>query len=169
VLEKNHGSNLAVRRSLVESLPVPTIKEIHRTIRSTGRVLDQGGTQRTESSKFPLSHNTRHTDLLVREHLYRRHALPIRCPRCCAEFSNDVELINHSRQRNACDLTILDLVEGFDKSQEKKMRSRKKTSAITETEKWVEIYKILFPDDEEDLMPSPCQYTPLQNMTGSRN
>jgi hypothetical protein len=75
-----------------------------------------------------------------------------------------VELIDHSRSLTACELTVLDLVDGFDKGQEKKMRSRKKSSAVTEAEKWIEIYKILFPDDDEDLMPSPCQYFPLRHV-----
>jgi hypothetical protein len=48
-------------------------------------------------------------------------------------------------------------VEGFDKQQEKKLKSRKR-STLSEEEKWRETFRILFPDDEEENIPSPCEY-----------
>jgi len=48
-------------------------------------------------------------------------------------------------------------LEGFDKDQERLLKSRKK-STLTEEEKWKEMFRILFPNDEEDLIPSPCKY-----------
>lgn len=47
--------------------------------------------------------------------------------------------------------------EGFTKDQEKKLRSRKKAQPnMTDEDKWVEIYMILFPDDDPDSVPTPC-------------
>ena len=51
------------------------------------------------------------------------------------------------------------LHEGFTKDQEKRLRSRKKTNAdMTDEDKWCEIYMILFPDDGENAIPSPCKF-----------
>jgi hypothetical protein len=53
--------------------------------------------------------------------------------------------------------------EGITQAQELKLRSRKRntrknnSSPKTEFDKWIEMYKILFPNDEEDSIPSPCQ------------
>jgi len=48
--------------------------------------------------------------------------------------------------------------EGFTKDQEKRLRSRKKAHAdMTDEDKWVEIYQILFPDDDPESIPGPCE------------
>jgi hypothetical protein len=50
------------------------------------------------------------------------------------------------------------LQEGFTKDQEKRLRSRKKTHAdMTDEDKWREIYIVLFPDDDQSVIPSPCK------------
>lgn len=51
------------------------------------------------------------------------------------------------------------MVEGFNKDQEKKLRSRKKATAdTTDEDKWREIYMILFPDDDLASIPTPCKH-----------
>lgn len=45
--------------------------------------------------------------------------------------------------------------EGFDKEQAKELKKRRRTPA-REVEKWRDMYRILFPDDAESAMPSPC-------------
>ncbi|KXX73045.1 hypothetical protein MMYC01_210087 [Madurella mycetomatis] len=48
------------------------------------------------------------------------------------------------------------MLEGSTKEQEKMLRSRKKLRpGMTDAEKWREMYKILFPDDDFDAIPSP--------------
>ncbi|KAL2022647.1 hypothetical protein VTK56DRAFT_4991 [Thermocarpiscus australiensis] len=93
----------------------------------------------------------------VKTHLYRRHALPIQCPRCWDVFKADGDLQSHLQKEPPC--TIQEnrmLCEGFTKDQEKKLRSRKKTHAdMTDQDKWREIYMILFPDDDQSSIPSP--------------
>jgi len=49
-------------------------------------------------------------------------------------------------------------LEGFNKEQEKRLRTRKKMPSHTEVDRWVEIYKILFPDADETNIPSPCKW-----------
>jgi hypothetical protein len=65
-------------------------------------------------------------------------------------------LIDHQRQVSSCELNQSEPAEGLDKEQEKKLKSKKKSS-LSEEEKWREIYKILFPHDDEEAMPSPCE------------
>ena len=101
---------------------------------------------------------TKDTDVLIREHLYRRHALPIHCARCCLIFKSEAELKEHYRSPNTCDMRDDEPLEGFDNEQEKKPRCRKRSIyAQTEEEKWKEMYRTLFPNDDEATFPSPCK------------
>lgn len=95
-----------------------------------------------------------------RTHLYRRHALPIQCPRCWEVFKEEKLLSSHLQQNPPCiSRENHTLVEGFTKDQEKKLRSRKKAQAdTTDEDKWREIYMILFPDDDPASIPSPCKF-----------
>jgi hypothetical protein len=55
-------------------------------------------------------------------------------------------------------------VEGITKKMEEKIRSRKSAyPGETQAEKWVHIYKILFPGDEE--IPSPCKSLESKRIT----
>ncbi|KAI9155736.1 hypothetical protein HJFPF1_08325 [Paramyrothecium foliicola] len=47
--------------------------------------------------------------------------------------------------------------QGMNSSQEKKLRKRPR--GASDEEKWVDIYKILFPDEDSDLVPSPYYET----------
>jgi hypothetical protein len=47
-------------------------------------------------------------------------------------------------------------VDGISKAQEEKLR-RKKKSTETEEKLWKAMYCILFPDDDEDTITSPCK------------
>ncbi|KAL2008441.1 hypothetical protein VTN00DRAFT_6635 [Thermoascus crustaceus] len=97
-----------------------------------------------------------HTVHRMKEHLYRRHALPIRCPRCYQSFKSDEALKNHQRAPQSCEVCEEDTIEGFDKEQEKKLKSRKRSSLKqSEEDRWREVYRILFPDDLPSSIPSP--------------
>ncbi|KAK4139595.1 uncharacterized protein C8A04DRAFT_32922 [Dichotomopilus funicola] len=93
----------------------------------------------------------------VKTHLYRRHPLPIQCPRCWDVFKVDTQLQTHLQQDPPCSVQRNQMLqEGFTKEQEKRLRSRKKTHAdMTGEDKWREIYTILFPDDNPSVIPSP--------------
>jgi hypothetical protein len=78
-------------------------------------------------------------------------------------FKADGQLQSHLQQDPPCAIQgNRTLQEGFTKDQEKKLRSRKKTHAdMTDEDKWCEIYKILFPDDDPSAIPSPCELPSL--------
>ncbi|KAL8397041.1 hypothetical protein RB594_003946 [Gaeumannomyces avenae] len=97
----------------------------------------------------------------IKEHLYRKHALPrYSCPRCCERFEAEDELSTHARAPEPCGVREPELHDGFTQAQEKRLRSRKKDRAagvedLTEPQKWRQMYRILFPDVREEEIPSP--------------
>lgn len=98
----------------------------------------------------------------LKEHLYRRHMLPIHCYRCREVFPSDRLLQLHSRSEARCALRGGDdgagpgeqELEGIDAAQERMLRSRRRTDK-TEEDKWRDVFRICFPADMPDLMPSP--------------
>jgi len=94
---------------------------------------------------------------LSRDHLYKHHGRPIQCPRCWEEFKSDDEFANHQNLDERCPQGEKRVAPGFDKEQEKLLRSKKKfTPGSSPDDTWRHIYKILFPDDEH--IPRPCKY-----------
>ena len=96
----------------------------------------------------------------TREHLYRRHQLPIQCNRCCATFGNESTLREHQRDIRGCEVTQNLPLEGFDKDQENQLKSKKRSpnsATGSEEDRWRAVYRILFPDDDEADVPSPCK------------
>ncbi|KAK1523793.1 uncharacterized protein CCOS01_08880 [Colletotrichum costaricense] len=94
----------------------------------------------------------------IKEHIYRKHSLPkFSCPRCSQSFETQLALQAHARSLDACDVREPEVLDGITQDQEKKLRSRKKTSVkeLTEAEKWIQVYRILFPDVREREIPSP--------------
>jgi hypothetical protein len=51
--------------------------------------------------------------------------------------------------------------DGFDLATRELLKRRKKThNRMTEVERWNEVYTILFPDSDQDSLPTPCKSTP---------
>ncbi|KAG5661143.1 hypothetical protein KAF25_002786 [Fusarium avenaceum] len=100
-----------------------------------------------------------HANNTSREHLYRRHMFPkFRCNRCRQDLKSSARLNEHQRADIICQRRGEETEEeGIDEEKEKLLRARKrkngKARQMGEEEKWVEIYKILFPQD--DPVPSP--------------
>ncbi|KAF2495305.1 hypothetical protein BU16DRAFT_386157 [Lophium mytilinum] len=95
----------------------------------------------------------------LKEHLYRRHASPIHCPRCYQHFEHTMELKDHQRASEGCDVRTKTAIEGFDKEQETRLRSKKRSAVSrSEEDKWREVYIILFPDEDESNIPTPCKH-----------
>ncbi|KAH7309159.1 hypothetical protein B0I35DRAFT_94893 [Stachybotrys elegans] len=91
----------------------------------------------------------------LKEHLYRKHAPPQnQCSRCLHSFPSPDALSIHQRHGVICE--IHDYVEAFDRfnpKQHEQLRQRTKHPLNkTEEDKWIEIYKILFPGTK---VPSP--------------
>lgn len=83
-----------------------------------------------------------------------------RCNRCRQDFKSAFNLNEHQRADTICQRQSEEPEEeGIDEEQERLLRVRKrkngKASQVAEEEKWVEMYKILFPHD--DPIPSPCK------------
>ena len=92
----------------------------------------------------------------VKEHLYRNHALPIQCPRCCQTFSNEDDCLQHQRAQRGCERKEGASLEGVSKVQEAKLKSKKRSTSSDEA-RWKVIYKILFPQVADDQIPSACK------------
>ncbi|WYZ43317.1 hypothetical protein EsH8_VI_001016 [Colletotrichum jinshuiense] len=98
----------------------------------------------------------------IKEHIYRKHSLPkFSCPRCSQPFETQSDLQAHARSPDPCEVREPEVLDGITQDQEKRLRSRKKTSAkeLTEAEKWAQVYGILFPDVKEREIPSPYYNT----------
>ncbi|KAF2142578.1 uncharacterized protein K452DRAFT_358323 [Aplosporella prunicola CBS 121167] len=94
----------------------------------------------------------------VKEHLYRCHSLPVLCPRCYKQFSSDTERNEHLRAKASamCDgVASPPTIEGFDEEQEKQLRRRSRGTGESGEDKWRAVYRILFPQDAEQRIPSP--------------
>ncbi|ROW10278.1 hypothetical protein VMCG_02138 [Cytospora schulzeri] len=91
------------------------------------------------------------------EHLYRRHLLPkFRCIRCSQTFQTSEHLSEHSRAEVYCKVVQDDDTdqEGITQDQLTQLKSRKRGRDVeSDHDKWIRIYKILFPEDY--LIPSP--------------
>ncbi|KAI0913527.1 hypothetical protein F4824DRAFT_458972 [Ustulina deusta] len=93
----------------------------------------------------------------LKEHLYRVHLLPKHnCPRCNLCFGDDKELQAHLRADEPCKKSHVAPEEGIDQDTERKLRERKRhNSGQTETQRWNDIYLLLFPSADRNALPSP--------------
>ncbi|KAI0890148.1 uncharacterized protein GGS22DRAFT_183494 [Annulohypoxylon maeteangense] len=93
----------------------------------------------------------------MKEHLYSRHRQPeFVCRRCGNCFAIEDNLNDHSRQTKPCEVRLLPPMCGFDSTQEKLLRSRKREfTSMSEFDKWKLTYTILFPDVPKSQIPSP--------------
>lgn len=67
---------------------------------------------------------------------------------------------DHLQATNPCEKEERKVVEGFDLKQEQLLRSKKRNNfGETEDMRWREVYKILFPETNEQNIPSPCKCT----------
>lgn len=75
--------------------------------------------------------------------------------RCFAAFPVQSSLDEHLRQDVACEKRVESLLpEGFNAAQKELLKSRPRGS---EEDKWRGMYRILFSDDRDEDMPSPCE------------
>jgi hypothetical protein len=93
-----------------------------------------------------------------RDHLYRKHTIPIHCPRCYTVFAKSQELTAHNREAVPCSIKPQpDDFEGLTEEQNKQLHSRKGLKGKSEVQKWRGIYHILFPLVPTDEIPDPCK------------
>lgn len=65
--------------------------------------------------------------------------------------------MKHSRAQESCKLLEAVKFDGYNKEQEKQLRCRKRPPKQAEEDRWFEMYRILFPEDNFELTPSPCK------------
>ncbi|CCT69142.1 uncharacterized protein FFB20_11743 [Fusarium fujikuroi] len=91
----------------------------------------------------------------MKEHLYRNHSPPkYQCRRCSSDLKTAGALGTHSKQIPACDpCTSTQDQDILDDDTLERLRSKKGMGQKkSESEKWTEVYKIVFPNDR---VPSP--------------
>jgi hypothetical protein len=97
-----------------------------------------------------------------RQHVYRCHILPIKCPTCSQVFDSSRLFTRHLQSESHCDLSLCnddEPIKGLESLLQKIKSPKVTTGDPLEEEKWKVIYATLFPDDSKDDIPSPCKRT----------
>ena len=83
---------------------------------------------------------------------------PIQCVRCWDSFKTLEEHEEHQRAPQVCQIKSRAIADGCDRDQERLLRSKKRSAAIkSESDKWKQVWKTLFPEDGDDDIPAPCK------------
>lgn len=83
---------------------------------------------------------------------------PVQCVRCWNSFKTVEEHEEHQRATQACQIKSRAIADGCDRDQEKLLRSKKRSAVVkSESDKWKQVWKILFPEDTDDQIPTPCK------------
>lgn len=93
----------------------------------------------------------------AREHLYRHH-YSFACSRCYRCFSDDKGLVAHENQGTCRRVGAARKPDGLDAEKVKQLRRRKREANKPEDKKWKEMYRIVFPKDDTNAIPSPCSW-----------
>jgi hypothetical protein len=98
------------------------------------------------------------TNLNLREHLKRAHML-ILCRRCKKNFATRPEVNKHAVAEPPCDVSKeqFDWSRGFCSTEQDNFKSRKYLKGVSQADRWVKLYKALFPEDNEKDIPDPCK------------
>jgi hypothetical protein len=95
----------------------------------------------------------------MKEHLYRSHEILWQCERCGEVLENEADLRRHQKSETPCQVRSFVPAGGMTLERRDQLRSRKRAAGWkTEEEKWLDIYSILFPDDDLSNMPTPCKF-----------
>lgn len=76
-------------------------------------------------------------------------------------FETHEELQAHSRAETPCGKKDDSLrPQGVSPAQLQELKSRKKNPDASEEEKWRDLYRLLFPEDDRMYTMKPCKYSP---------
>jgi hypothetical protein len=99
--------------------------------------------------------NTKHWPNQRREHIYRCHRQPpYKCNRCYESFETNDSLEGHQRADVPCKVSAPKPLDGINEAQYQQLR-KKTSSSKPNTERWEEIYRIIYPNAVT--LPSPCK------------
>ncbi|KAK2030826.1 hypothetical protein LX32DRAFT_651310 [Colletotrichum zoysiae] len=90
----------------------------------------------------------------VKQHLYRKHSFPEHCcPLCWATFDRRSDYDNHIRKRS-CEAREMPGEYGdFMTVDQKKAISKRTDSGPDEHRQWYNVWKVLFPDEDQPASP----------------
>lgn len=96
------------------------------------------------------------TDPNRSDHLLKNH-LVFQCNRCGQPFKREKDLEGHQRSDVPCQLANLAQEEGINQQIKEQLQHMKYHRDVKDEEqKWRRIYQVLFPNDDDLGMPSPC-------------
>jgi hypothetical protein len=102
------------------------------------------------------------TDSISRQHVYRCHVLPIKCPNCSQTFLSSRLFTRHLVEASHCDFSLHETDEPI-KGLENMLRKIKSPQVTadnrSEEDVWRVLYATLFPKDPKNEVPSPCERT----------
>jgi hypothetical protein len=131
-----------------------------KRLRLTKNPINEGGQHQRLACPFwkndPMNHGTCYRRNLtkisyVKQHLDRRHSVPIHCVLCLRVFPTEEECRAHQRERS-CDVREYVKPEGISPEQRELLKRRAQQNQSQE-DQWFEIYRLLFPG-------SPLPYSP---------
>lgn len=125
-------------------------------------VPSQGGQQSTASGKPSCHIGCSRTDHVSRQHVYRYHILPIKCPSCSQVFESSRMFTRHLHAESMCDRSLCEAdepIKGLEAILQKIQSPKSTAENPSEEDMWKVIYTTLFPDDPKDEIPSPCECT----------
>ncbi|KAI0145165.1 hypothetical protein GGR57DRAFT_517375 [Xylariaceae sp. FL1272] len=140
----------------------PFHKRFHREDLEEDRLCSRGSWKKfhrvkcaTTVSLSRLSRKFAEESVPNREHVFRKHRLPPhQCPRCLRLFEGRDDLATHLREPEPCGLLQdYEAPVGVTPDQLEKLKRRK--SGISDEQRWIDMYKILFPDVLDDEIPTP--------------
>jgi len=97
--------------------------------------------------------------MIHREHIFRRHQRPtVHCTRYLISFDDEEQLNQHLRAQTRCENMTGPITKEttyITRTQERALRKRKKN--VPEEERWLTVFRIVFPDIPTDRPPTPCK------------
>jgi hypothetical protein len=89
--------------------------------------------------------------------------MPYYCPRCYQVFDDDHPALEQHSREERCDsvprpASLASRLDGIDNKKQKELKSRKAAWGNSEKEKWVNIWLIVFPEDNAEGVPDPGEH-----------
>jgi hypothetical protein len=100
---------------------------------------------------------------MSRQHVYRCHILPIKCPSCSQAFESSRLFTQHLVTESHCDRSLHEAdepIKGLETLLQKIKAPKIAAGNPSEEDKWKVIYATLFPTDPKDNVPCPCKRDP---------
>ncbi|KAJ4005947.1 hypothetical protein NW752_001193 [Fusarium irregulare] len=92
----------------------------------------------------------------LRQHIYRCHTLPIKCPSCAIDFDSSPTFRDHIQAADDGDhCEAEEPIRGLENLLEKLKPKKDTSDEVSDEEMWRVLYSTLFPNDPKNTIPSP--------------